>query len=250
MKDFSVFNLTKKLVVRYSNQQAVLPLDIQQKIDVYWNELIQNGKSYKRGEVFTVTKKEKSEDHIEILVEKTDYAHYLYSQDVGDLGECNVRIIHTAALVVSADGKVIFGEMGDQTSRAGVIQLCGGGIDNDDLRGDIFDFEYNITKELQEELGIDVTDVNRVAELKCAYFKEGGPTDKMTVVYRVELTETAEEFVRKYETFVKKLSKKRKQSEFGKIITLSLIKADIASFFQKNKKCDEYMEPLFNFLVK
>src|SRR3989344_7568639 len=190
MKDIVISRLTKKLIVRFSNKQVMLPPSLQDKIDAYWDSLLQSGKSYRRGEVFTVTKKEIMSDRIEVLVEKTDYAHYLYCQNVDTLGKYGVHIIHTATLVETADGKIVFGKMGDHTSRAGIYQLCGGGIDNEDLRDDIFDFDHNIRKELQEELGIDTGDQSRIESFDPTYLKEGGPTDKMTVVYRVILNET------------------------------------------------------------
>lgn len=251
MKDFVVSRLTKKLIVRFSGEQIVLPHDVQEKIDTYWEKLLSSGKSYKRGEVFTVTKKEVFEDRIEILVEKTDYAHYLYSQNIGNLGEYAVHIIHIASLVETSDGKIIFGKMGEQTSRSSVCQLCGGGIDNDDLRGDIFDFEHNIKKELVEELGIDTEDTQRIKSFELAYFKEGGPTDKMTVIYRVILNETSIEFMKRYEDFVLQLEKNGEKPEFGEIIVLDKNKESFTRFLNHpDIKLDEYMKPLFEFIAK
>ncbi len=251
MKPFIVTPITKDLNVRFSGKEVVLPQEVQDKIDTYWNELIASGKSLTRGEVFTVTQKEITDDAISILVEKTDYAHYLYSQNVGGLGEYGVHIIHTAALVETSDGYFVFGEMGHQTSRAGVHQLCGGGIDNDDLRGDYFDFTHNITKELQEELNIDVADTSRVTSFDEAYFKEGGPTDKMTVIYKVILNEIKDEFLEKYDQFVENLKTQSEVPEFEKLITLEKDKNAISTFFaQDDVVFDEYMQPLFEFIEK
>lgn len=72
---FKVSFIAKELIVRFSNKQVILPRDIQNKIDTYWDELIESGKNYRRGEVFTVTNKKETDDAIEVLVEKTDYAH-------------------------------------------------------------------------------------------------------------------------------------------------------------------------------
>lgn len=243
--------LTKKLIVRFSNKSVVLPQDVQEKIDVYWDELLQSGKTYKRGEVFTVTKKESFDDRLEILVERTDYAHYLYCQNVDTLGEYGVHIIHTASLVETSDGKMILGKMGDHTSRAGVYQLCGGGIDNGDLRGGVFDFDHNITKELQEELGIDVNDTQRISAFELAYLKEGGPTDKMAVIYRVILNETSEQFMEKYDAFVLRLRENGEYEEFGEILVLDNNKVAIIAFLnQPGIKYDESMKPLFEYLAQ
>lgn len=249
MKPFKV-SPAKKITVRFSNRETRLPERIQVKIDAYWDDFIASGKPYKRGEVFTVTHKEASDEAINVLVEKTDYAHYLYCQNVESLDENGVHIIHTAALVETSDDYYIFGEMGPQTSRHGVIQLCGGGVDNDDLKGEYFDFRHNIAKELQEELGIDADDTSRVTYFDEAYFKEGGPTDKMTVIFRVILDETKDEFLGKYDAFAERLKSEGEDPEFGKITVLKKDRQAIEKFFaQENLTFDEYMKPLFEKVV-
>ena len=236
----------KEVIVRFSNKDVLLPEIVQSKINSYWQELLDSGKSYKRGEVFTVTHKETAGNTVNILVEKTDYAHYLYCQNKESLDENGVHIIHTAVLVESSDGYFLFGEMGPQTSRHGIVQLCGGGIDNDDLRGEYFDLKHNIIKELQEELNIDVSDTSRVTYFDEAYLKEGGPTDKMTVIFRVVLSDAKEEFIEQYDTFVERLKAKGEDPEFGKIIPLKKDQQKINDFFsQEEIILDEYMKPLF-----
>jgi len=242
MKKFKVEKIEKQIIVKFSNKTVALPKKVQSKIDAYWNQLIAEGKGYKRGEVFTVTNKDVEDDRINILVEKTDYAHYLYCTDVEFLGVDNIHTIHTSVLVESSDGYIIFGVMGKQTSRAGIIQLCGGGIDNDDLRGNVFDFDHNISRELKEELDIDVFDSNRVVNFKKEYFKDGGPTDKMAVIYKIVLSDTRDEFLSKYKQFERKLE----EPEFEKLVTIKKDKNSIAKFLaQKNVVFDESLEALF-----
>ena len=78
-----IFNIQGELTIRYSNQLVSLPDAIQEKIDAYWEEQLSSGKKFKRGEVFTVTNIDVTQSSTEITVSKTDYAHYLYSQNVG-----------------------------------------------------------------------------------------------------------------------------------------------------------------------
>lgn len=251
MKPFEVIDLSKELVVQFSDKTVVLPGEIQEKIDSYWQSLLDSGKSYRRGEVFTVTQVEEKADTIEILVEKSDYAHYLYCQNVDSLAEQGVRIIHTAVVVRTSDNKAIFGEMGLQTARAGIYQMCGGGLELKDLRSDVFDFTNNISDELSEELGIDVSDTLRVKSFVQKYLKRGGPTDKMTVIYEVQLDESEAEFLESYSKFEQELKEKGEDPEFGRILALPLDnKKAIESFFVEHaEKCDEYMKPLFNFIA-
>lgn len=249
MKPFKVSPVDREIIVKFSDREVRIPQEIQAKIDGHWDGLIASGKTYRRGEVFTVTNKEVADTAIRILVEKTDYAHYLYCQNIESLGENGVHIIHTAALVETSDHYTIFGEMGAQTSRAGIHQLCGGGIDNDDLRGGYFDLKHNIAKELKEELDIDVEDASRVVYFDEAYLKEGGPTDKMTVVYRVLLNEMKDTFLLRYNAFAESLPKDGQNPEFGKLIALKKEKNELKSFFSQDAvKFDEYMRPLFEYI--
>lgn len=247
MGSIKVKKLDKTVVVRFSNKTVVLPAEIQERIDTYWQSLIDSGKNYRRGEVFTATHVDESAERIDVLVEKSDYAHYLYCQNVDTLGEYGVRIIHTASLVITSDERIIFGEMGPQTARAGIYQLCGGGIEARHLEGDIFDFDHNMAEELQEELGIDVADPTRVQSFRKKYLKSGGPTDKISVIYETVLLESEAEFLERYNIFEQELRKNNEEPEFGRILTLPLgEKQAIMEFFEQNgEKCDEYMEPLF-----
>lgn len=249
MKNIIISPLTKKIVVRFINKQVDLPEEIQARIDSYWNKLVETKKNYRRGEVFTVTGKREMAEVIEVEVEKTDYAHYLFCQNVEDMAEFGVRIIHTAVLVDTNDEKTVFGRMGDQTSRAGIHQLCGGGLDNGDLRDGFFDLEHNIKKELAEEFGIDADDNIRVKNFSTAYLKEGGPTDKMSVIYRVELDESAEEFRANYSKFADDLRKKGELPEFGDILIMDRNGKELADFLaREDVRIDEYMQPLFEFM--
>ncbi|MEN8252022.1 MAG: hypothetical protein ABFQ53_00360 [Patescibacteria group bacterium] len=246
MNDIKVSKLEKEPVVRFSNENVVLPAPEQSKIDEYWQSLIDSGKQYTRGEVFTVTRVEEQNSVLNVLVEKTDYAHYLYCQNVdAELNGYGIKVIFTACLVETSDNKTIFGQMGEHTARAGIYQLAGGGIDNSDLKDGVFDLQTNISKELKEELNIDVVGGKRVSDFSVAYLKQGGETHKTAVVYKVNLNETSQDFLHKYNEFAKELKNKEEDPEFGNIVVLEQSANEINLFFDKNKEqCDEYMEPL------
>ena len=55
MNPITVGKVDGSIIVRFTNDQVALPAEIQHKIDAYWESLIAAGKSYTRGEVFTVT---------------------------------------------------------------------------------------------------------------------------------------------------------------------------------------------------
>lgn len=234
-------------IVRYGDRRFSLPDDWQRKVDAYWDSLMSRGKEYVRGDVFTVTEDEVSGGKHSLLVEKTDYAHYLYWQNVDPvMGGYGVKVIATSCLVETADGMTVFGKMGDHTARAGIYQLSGGGIDSSDIKKGVFDLTGNISKELEEELDIDVSDSDRVKDLNLVYFKQGGRTGKIHAVFRVRLNETIDTFRERYESFLLRLREKGEVSEFGKIVAINRTTDGIDAFFDEHREaCDEYMEPLF-----
>lgn len=249
MNSIEISQLNKKLIVRFSNKSIELPVEWQKKVNVYWQSLIDSGKTYTRGEVFTVTQNEEKDDVHNILVEKTDYAHYLYCQNIDpDMDGYGIRVIFNSCFVETSDNKTIFGKMGEHTARAGIYQLAGGGIGNSDIKNGIFDLRGNIANELREELGIDIGDIERVKEFGEVYIKQGGKTKKIAVVFRVRLCQTADEFMEKYNTFMMDLKKNGEDPEFGAIVILDKSSENIYDFFNVHRnECDEYMEPLLTY---
>lgn len=252
MKPIKISQLSEELIVQFSNKEIELSIEWQEKIDTYWQFLIDSGKTYVRGEVFTVTKYEERDDAVYILVEKTDYAHYLYCQDIDpEMDGYGICVIFTACLVETSDKKTIFGKMGKNTARAGIYQLSGGGIDSSDIKDDVFDLKGNISKELLEEFGINTSDTERVKEFDRVYIKQGGKTKKIAVVFRLKINETSEEFVEKYNLFVQNFKKNCEEPEFGEIVILDKTKDQMHDFFDLHRdECDEYMEPLLKFTYR
>ncbi len=252
MNPIKIEEIRTPIIIHFTGETVQLSGELQQKIDAYWNELLASGRPYKRGEVFTVTEVKETKKAIEVTVQKSDYAHYLYSQNIDPLGEYSVRIIHTAGPVITKDNYIIFGEMGPQTARAGIYQLCGGGLDARDLTKEgLLDADHNIAGEFQEEFGVDVTDIQRVKSFSQKYFKTGGPTGKMTLIYEVRLNEAGEEFLAKYAQYEAKLKEQGELPEFGKVVAFSLDDPKLLNDFLQNEenKMDEYLRPFLEYIL-
>jgi hypothetical protein len=143
MSAIEISPIKTPMTIRFGGSKVSLPADVRQKIDQHWQQLIQANPRLHNGEVFTVTAVADTVDELQIELAETDYAHYLYSRQVGGLGEFTVRIIHSATLVIATNNKMIFGAMAAHTSIPGVIQCCAGGIEHGDIREGIVDIEYN-----------------------------------------------------------------------------------------------------------
>lgn len=237
--------IKKPVNIRISGDKILLPEAVRQKIDQHWQQLVKNNPRLHNGEAFTVLAVDETDEKIEIELAETDYAHYLYSRQVGGLGKFTVRIIHSATLVTTADNKMIFGAMGGHTSSSGIIQCCGGGIDHNDIIDGIVDIEHNTAKELAEELGLNPYDKDLVDEFSPAYLKTGGPTGKMTLAYVLRLKLSGPQFLKQYEEFVKKLEDDHQEPEFGQIFCIDIDKKSIEAFIGRSKdKLNEYMPVL------
>lgn len=230
------------LLITFGGQKVTVPELIREKIDRHWQKLVANNSHLHNGEVFTVTSVQENDSVTTIELAETDYAHYLYGHQVGGLGKNAVRIIHPATLLISMDGKFIFGAMGDHTSLPGVIQCSGGGVDFDDIKDGVVDVQNNVARELAEELGLDFDDSNRVASCRPAYLKAGGPTGKMTIAYVLHLKRSAQEFLGEYERFAQVLRERGEVPEFGKLFAVEANSDSIEEFIVQNEgKFNEYM---------
>jgi hypothetical protein len=245
MSAIEIKPIKKPVNIRVSGNRVVLPKLLRQKIDQHWQQLVKDNPRLHNGESFTVVAVDEADDKLDIELAETDYAHYLYSHQVGGLGAFTVRIIHSATLVITADNKMIFGAMGKHTSRPGIIQCCGGGIDHNDITDGVVDIEHNTVKELAEELGLNPYDKSLVSDFYPAYLKTGGPTGKMTLAYVLHLKLSGAQFLQHYDEFIKKLKDDHQEPEFGQIFCIDIDKKSIEAFIEGSEdKLNEYMSVL------
>lgn len=249
MREAIIQNITKQPIVRFSGNSVALPADLQKKVDAHWWVLLDSGRKYFNGEVFTVDKiiKDVANNIVEIIVNKTNYAHFLYSynkkieQDQYP-EQYKVKPVFGCSLILLANNKIIFGRMGEHTSQAGIYQLSGGGLEDNDLKGNIFDIKRSVQKEVAEELGININDNGRIKEFIFSNLKIGRD-GSVAIVYTIILNETSGVFMKKYGEFTKNLEKEGQTPEFNKIVELKRSKECINKFLtDSNKNLENYME--------
>jgi hypothetical protein len=245
MEPIQIRIFDKTLDVRLTGSSISLPHELKSKAEAYWQGLLKKNHKLRNGEVFTVNSVKEDGEAIRIRLDETNYAHYLYSRQVGDLGEYTVRIIHPAALVISSDNKMIFGSMGSHTALSHVIQCCGGGIDRHAVRSDgVVAIDDTMNSELAEELGL-MPDDERIVSMTPSYLKSGGSNGYMTLVYVVNLNSTSEQFKRDYKAFIQSLKLKGEEPEFDEIFYIDKDAAKVDTFISQYKdRLNEYMEIL------
>ncbi|KKL60789.1 hypothetical protein LCGC14_2201810 [marine sediment metagenome] len=56
MNDVIIHDIVDRTIeVQFNNEKISLPLNIQEQIDNYWLKLLKNGKTLRRGDVFTIS---------------------------------------------------------------------------------------------------------------------------------------------------------------------------------------------------
>lgn len=253
LKEDKIVKVKKPVRLELSKDKFSLPSEIQAKVDAYWQELVKKRPFFKRGSAFSVFDICEKEDATEFRLALSDYAHYMYTREVGLPEELAFNNMHTACVIETADENLVFGLTGKNTAKAGIWQCVGGGLDQDDVEGCEINLEHNIKKELQEEVGIDADDEKIASELKLKYLKYGhhGNSSFVAAIFYLKLKLSEKEFCARYEEFKKRFQEKGQVPEIQKLLCLPKKKATILEFLQNSKQSslDIYMEALLEELA-
>jgi hypothetical protein len=245
MKPVTIRPLTKDITIHFDGQQVRLPKDMQAKVDAHWLQLVTANPHLFNGEVFTVVDFADTNDGMRVKLAVTDFAHHMYTSEFDDLGEQGTRVIHSAALVITNDNKLIFGAMSKHTSRPGQIVCSGGGLDYSDIQDGVVNIEHSTAHELREELGVDLYDTQRVKYFLLAYLKSGGRKGVMSMVYTVYLKQTSSDFMATYKQFADELVSRGEESEFDELFAVDNSNQAVEDFVELHEaRLDEYMPAL------
>ncbi len=240
----------EKLVVKLTQERFTLPSALQSKIDKHWEVLSEKKEPLFRGEVFTISKLEEIGGKIIVQVDLSDYAHYLYTRRIGLPEKTACKNMHTACLIETQDGVLVFGRMGKATALPGNVQCVGGGLDKEDIFEDGLDLEHNIKKELMEEVGVDIADSFLVADFSLKYLKYSSVIYSVAAIFILKLKITAKEFTESYKSFEAGLTTAGTLPEFGELIYLPKNKLALKNFHQKEQAfLDHYMSSLLKEVI-
>ena len=239
----------KKIEVLYNNDKISLPLNIQEQIENYWLKILKDGKVLRRGDVFGISVAETRNSKINIEVKLTDYAHYIATLNNIIDKKYWCKVIYTAALVETLDKKIIIGEMGPDTSTPGRLQFPGGGIDKDDLEKNNINLKKNISKEIKEELGIDINYKEYTSYFKPHFLKTGGTHDFYAVIFKVELNLDQNKFIKLYNNYTETLKLKNITPEFNSLLFINNDPEEIVKFLGNNNQSKvDYLLSLLHIL--
>ncbi|MDP5276025.1 NUDIX hydrolase [Chengkuizengella axinellae] len=245
-RKININSVPKKMSVRYQNKDLYLPDELKKELDHYWANLIKSGKKFTRGNVYAIKDIVMNSEKLNIHLEKTDYAHYLYSREF-PLSEENVcKEIHSAAMIKTSDEKMFFGEMSPNTAHPNRLQFVGGGIDLSDIKGGLVDFKHSLVREAKEEVGLDLLDETITETIFPKYIKTGGLYHVIAIIYEVKLKIDSQKFEELYNDFIDLLKEAGEEPEFVNLHSVSVNLESINDFFNNEKRAMvDYIEPVF-----
>lgn len=237
----------KKISITYEDKAVTLPEEIKEKIKKSWQKFQNENPVLYNGDVTCVSSYETTDNEINIKCQKSDFAHYLYDERIGLPIEYSCINISAGCLLETIDGYYLIGELDEKMSYPHVLQISGGNVDKKDIKNGIVDIMKTISREVMEEVNIDLYDESQVYNLKLKYIYETEKNDKpkVQIFAKANLKMTSEEVQDYYDSYFEYLKANNLEIEFGKI---HLIKKSNAIEILKNMSNPkrEYLLPLIN----
>lgn len=229
-----IFVLDKEydLNINYKNEKVDLPWSIKEKIQTNWEE---NGEKFTNGDIFYINKYNINEKDkmINMDICNSTYDHYLYTRLKKEYDEYSCVNLWSGAVIETSDGKLVLGEMSNETVSEGELHISGGSTDRDDLEDNKIDYYKTMKRELYEELGINLDDRNIVKDFYLRYLKVPSIIEvelSFGVLYKIDLNITFEEFKEKFYKYKKYLDDNKLEVEFIEVYGIDKNKKSIEDF--------------------
>jgi len=244
MKEVFIRKIDGDVEIIY-DKEYVMTDDVIGKVEAHWEKLLESGRNFTRGTVFTISNIESMGKDLKVYIQSTDYAHYLYTINNNIIENSACRVIYASVLVETIDSSFIVGEMACNTATPNRIHCCGGGFDDEDLIEGKIDIYNNIQRELYEELGINLYDTDIICKVQPKYIQSGGEHDFIGLVFKVNLKISQKEYIGLYEKYIEKLKLQNIAPEFKSLVFIKSDPKSVKDFLNKDKRPRvEYLEEL------
>jgi len=157
MDDIPIIPLTR-LDLRYEPGDWPFAVGRRAEIDAHFARLRVDKPEMWNGRVLMMRRGEIADGVLAGAYLETDFASFIAWRDWGfpDTTMCNCFAM---AALRAADGAFLLGQMGPHTATAGQIYFAAGTPDPADIVGDTVDLERGVIRELTEETGLTLGDV-------------------------------------------------------------------------------------------
>jgi len=217
----------KKINVIVEAGELELPEELRRGILENFEAMKKSGANIWNGPVLGVSTVDVGTSEVNLICQKTDYAHYLYGEKIGCPPGYECRNLSAGCFLETADGYYVIGELDDTTSYPTVLQTTGGGIDKKDIVDGRINVEQTILREALEELNIDLNDRNMVLYNRLSYLFVSGENEQpgVQIFSKAQIRMTASQMERYFQEYNKYLRENDLEVEFKKLHFLKKEKA-------------------------
>jgi hypothetical protein len=157
MEDIPIIPV-RRLDLRFEPAAWPFALERRQEIDTHFAQLRVERPEMWNGRVLLMRRGEITGDVLTGAYLETDFASFIAWRDWG-FPDKSVRNCFAMAALRSSDGAFLLGIMGSHTATAGQIYFAAGTPDPNDIAGEAVDLERGVMRELTEETGLGLADV-------------------------------------------------------------------------------------------
>ena len=226
-----IYNIeNKEIQASFRDEFIELPHELKQKIKENFEYIKKTGAEIWNGEIFCISKCKIKDKEVEIICNKSDYAHYMYGEKIGLSREYECRNLSAGCLVETIDGYYLIGELDNSTSFPNVLQVTGDNIDKKDIIEEKIHIEQTILREAKEELNINLKN----SRISYMYITEENEQPGIQIFSKAIINMTAEDMNNHFKKYYKHLKENNLEIEFKKL------------HFLKKEKAIEILEKLDN----
>ena len=236
----------KEIEFKVLKKKLELPVRYVEKVNENWKREMNAGKSYTNGKLYTMAAVNVLEDKIRVYVQETNFAHYLYSRSIG-IDENSCRSMAANALLVTSDDYIVFGIMSGSTSLANRVNFIGGAFDQTDFCNEIVDIKNCITREVKEEVGLNLNDKETVTDVRPIAILTREKFSFANTLFLVDISLDKSELERRFTDYKQGLEAAGEKSELSELIYIGNNYTSILKFFQdENNLVIDYMHDFFD----
>lgn len=242
-----IVRVNKPIILKFEDREIKLPEELKNNIESFWTDAIKENPNLYNGQDYVVETVNETKENIEMIVTKSNYAHYLYDERVG-IKEENYRCYSPwgGILLLTKDNYFVIGEMDKTTSMPYCLQISGGGIDIKDIENGIINIDSNIKRELKEELNLNLDDI----DYKIAFIEYPSKTRNAYGFLAIgKMNWTKDELKQYFKEYKEYLIMNHLEVEFNKLIFLQ--KENALKELDNLSNCKRpYLRELINEAVK
>ena len=157
MNDIPIIPVAR-LDLRFEPAAWPFALERRHEIDTHFAKLRVERPEMWNGRVLLMSRGEIADGVLTGAYLETDFASFIAWRDWG-FPDTAIRNCFAMAALRSSDGAFLLGIMGSHTATAGQVYFAAGTPDPNDIAGETVDLERGVMRELTEETGLGVADV-------------------------------------------------------------------------------------------